>query len=82
MGRDARHDGRRRIRLEELTMTDEALSTLPRKAKGRAAPSPPLTGKLKAVVDAVAAWPDIETTTYWRFDQSNRVAAHRAWAAP
>lgn len=38
-------------------MTDQALSTLPREAKGRIAPPPALTGKLKAVADAVAAWP-------------------------
>ena len=33
-------------------MTDQALSTLPREAKGRIAPPPALTGKLKAVADA------------------------------
>ena len=54
-------------------MTDQALSTLPREAKGRIAPPPALTGKLKAVADAVAAWPEIEATTHWRFDQPNRV---------
>ena len=54
-------------------MTDQALSTLPREAKGRVAPPPVLTGKLKAVADALAAWPDVEATTYWRFDQPNRI---------
>ena len=54
-------------------MTDQALSTLPREAKGRIAPPPALTGKLKAVADAVAAWPEVEATTHWRFDQPNRV---------
>ena len=34
-------------------MTDQAFSTLPREAKGRIAPPPPLTGNLKAVADAV-----------------------------
>lgn len=54
-------------------MTDQALSTLLREAKGRVAPPPALTGKLKAVADGVAAWPDVEATTHWRFDQPNRV---------
>ena len=54
-------------------MTDKALSTLPREAKGRVAPPPALAGKLKAVADAVAAWPDVEATVHWRFDQPNRV---------
>jgi len=54
-------------------MTDKTLSTLPREAKGRVAPPPALTGKLKAVADAVAAWPDVEATVHWRFDQPNRV---------
>lgn len=54
-------------------MTDQALSTLPRRAKGPIAPPPPLAGKLKAVADAVAAWPDVEATVHWRFDQPNRV---------
>lgn len=52
---------------------DQALSTLPRTAKGPIAPPPPLAGKLKAVADAVAAWPDVEATIHWRFDQPNRV---------
>jgi hypothetical protein len=54
-------------------MTDKALSTLPREAKGRIAPPPVLTGKLKAVADAVAAWPEVEATTHWRFDKPNCV---------
>jgi hypothetical protein len=54
-------------------MTDRAFSTLPREAKGRIAPLPALTGKLKAVADAVAAWPEVEATAHWRFDQPNRV---------
>ena len=32
-----------------------------------------MTGKLKAVADAVAAWPEVGATTHWRFDQPNRV---------
>ncbi|HSI00221.1 MAG TPA: luciferase family protein [Reyranella sp.] len=54
-------------------MANQALSTLPRRAKGPMAPPPALAGKLKAVADAVAAWPDVEATTHWRFDQPNRV---------
>jgi hypothetical protein len=54
-------------------MTDQAISTLPRKAKGPIAPPPALAGKLKAVADAVAAWPDVKATVHWRFDQPNRV---------
>jgi hypothetical protein len=52
---------------------DQAISTLPRKAKGPIAPPPALAGKLKAVADAVAAWPDVEATVHWCFDQPNRV---------
>jgi hypothetical protein len=59
--------------MKERTMTDKALSTLPRRAKGPIAPPPALTGKLKAVADAVAAWPEVEATIHWRFDQPNRV---------
>jgi hypothetical protein len=54
-------------------MTDQARSTLPRRDKGPIGPPPTLTGKLKAVADAVAAWPDVEATVHWRFDQPNRV---------
>ena len=54
-------------------MRDQALSTLPRRAKGPIAPPPALAGKLKAVADAVAAWPDVEATIHWRFDQPSRV---------
>ena len=54
-------------------MTDQALSTLPRRVKGPIAPPPALAGKLKVVADAVAGWPDVEATVHWRFDQSNRV---------
>jgi hypothetical protein len=54
-------------------MTDKAHSTLPRRAKGPIAPPPALTGTLKAVADAVAAWPEVEATVHWRFDQPDRV---------
>ena len=54
-------------------MMDQALSTLPRRAKGPIAPPPALAGKLKEVADAVAGWPDVEATIHWRFDQPNRV---------
>jgi hypothetical protein len=59
--------------MKERIMTDQALSTLPRSAKGPIAPPPALTGKLKTVADVVAAWPDVEATIHWRFDQPNRV---------
>jgi len=54
-------------------MTDKVISTLPRSAKGPIAPPPALAGKLKAVADAVAAWPEVEATVHWRFDQPDRV---------
>jgi hypothetical protein len=54
-------------------MADQARSTLPRPAKGPIAPPPALTGKLKAVADAIAAWPDVEATVHWRFDEPGRV---------
>lgn len=52
---------------------EQAISTLPRRAKGPIAPPPALAGKLKAVADAVAEWPDVEATVHWRFDQPNQV---------
>jgi hypothetical protein len=54
-------------------MTDQARSTLPRAAKGPIAPPPALTGELKAVADAIAAWPDVEATVHWRFGEPGRV---------
>jgi luciferase-like monooxygenase len=59
--------------MKERTMANQALSTLPRRAKGPIAPPPALEGKLKAVADTVAAWPDVEATVHWRFDQPGRV---------
>lgn len=52
---------------------DQTPSTLSRTAKGPIAPPPVLAGKLKAVADAVAAWPGVEATVHWRFGQPNRV---------
>lgn len=54
-------------------MTDQALSTLPRRAKGRVAPPPALQGALKAVADAVAAWPQVDATTHWHLVDKTRV---------
>ncbi len=45
-------------------MIQQALSTLPRDAKGPLAPPPKLDEPLKAVADAVAAWPEVEATTH------------------
>ena len=46
-------------------MIEQALSTLPREAKGPLAPPPALDAPLRAVTDAVAAWPEVETTKHW-----------------
>ena len=46
-------------------MIEQALSTLPRGAKGPLAPPPVLAGSIQAVADAVAGWPGIEATTHW-----------------
>ena len=54
-------------------MTQQALSTLPRQAKGPLAPPPVLGGALQAVADAVAAWPGVEATTHWHFADQRRV---------
>ena len=54
-------------------MRDQARSTLPRAAKGPIAPPPALAGKLKAVAKEIAAWPDVEATVHWRFDEPGRV---------
>ncbi len=54
-------------------MTQQALSTLPREAKGPLAPPPTLDGPLQAVADAVAAWPEVKATTHWRLDDQSRV---------
>ena len=54
-------------------MTEQALSTLPREAKGRIAPPPAIKGELKAVADAVATWPQVDATTHWHLVDQTRV---------
>lgn len=54
-------------------MTMQALSTLPRDAKGPLAPPPALDGPIQAVADAIAAWPDVEATTHWRLADHGQV---------
>lgn len=54
-------------------MTKQALSTLPREAKGPLAPPPSLDGPLRAVADAVAAWPQVEATTHWHLHDQTQV---------
>ena len=54
-------------------MIDQALSTLPREAKGPLAPPPMLGGPAQAVADAIAAWPEVKTTTHWHFNDQTRV---------
>lgn len=54
-------------------MTDQALSTLPRGAKGRVAPPPPLDGALAQVAAAIATWPEVQPTTHWALGDQNRV---------
>ena len=54
-------------------MTDQALSTLPREAKGPFAPPRVLGGTIQLVADAVAAWPGVVASTHWRLDDQTRV---------
>ena len=54
-------------------MTNQALSTLQREAKGPLAPPPVLGGTVQAVADSVAAWPEVEATTHWRFNDPGSV---------
>ncbi len=54
-------------------MIEQALSTLPRAAKGRLAPPPVLHGNLRAVADTVAGWPEVEATTHWHLVDLDRV---------
>ena len=54
-------------------MTQKALSTLPREAKGPLAPPPVLGAPIKAVADAIAAWPDVQATTHWHLNDAGRV---------
>ena len=57
----------------ETVMDHQAHSTLPREAKGPVAPPPVLEGNLQAVVDEVAAWPEVSTTIHWHFADQTRV---------
>ena len=54
-------------------MTDTALSTLPRAAKGPLAPPPVLGGTMQQVADAIGAWPEVQATTHWRLGDHTRV---------
>ena len=54
-------------------MIEQALSTLPREAKGPLALRPVLGGSTQAVADVVADWPDIEATTHWHLSDQTRV---------
>ncbi|WP_428377941.1 luciferase family protein [Lichenicoccus sp.] len=63
-------------------MTDQALSTLPREAKGPLAPPPTLDGPIKAVVDAIAAWPEVEATTHWHLRDRNRIDGIDLYVGP
>ena len=54
-------------------MPKQALSTLPREAKGPLAPPPAPGGAIQAVADAIAAWPEVQATTHWHFSDRNRV---------
>ena len=51
----------------------QALSTLPREAKGRLAPPPALDGPIKAVAEAITAWPEVEATAHWHLHDRDRV---------
>ena len=54
-------------------MTEQALSTLPRAAKGPIVPPPELDGELRTVADAIAAWPEVKATTHWHLRDRGRV---------
>ena len=54
-------------------MTDQALSTLSRDAKGPLAAPPVLGGPIQAVADAVSAWPLVQASTHWRLGDHSRV---------
>ena len=45
-------------------MTDMALDTLPRSAKGLIAPAPRIDGPLGAAVDVIAGWPGVIATAH------------------
>lgn len=54
-------------------MTNQALATLPREAKGLLAPLPALDGPLRVIADVIAAWPEVEATTHWHLRDRDRV---------
>jgi hypothetical protein len=54
-------------------MIEQALSTLPRAAKGPLAPPSELEGVLQAVCNAIAVWPEVEATTHWHLRDQSRV---------
>ena len=54
-------------------MTGQALDTLPREAKGPLSPPPALDGPIRAVVDALVAWLEVEATTHWRLNEPDKV---------
>ena len=54
-------------------MIEQAQQTLPRSAKGPLAPPPRLQGDLQAVVEAVAAWPEVQVSMHWHFSDHSRV---------
>ena len=63
-------------------MIDQALSTLPRDAKGPIAPPPLLGGTVQAVADAVAAWPGVEATTHWLLNDHTRIDGIDLYVGP
>lgn len=63
----------RHCRHSDGRLTDQALSILPREAKGPFAPPPILGGPAQAVADAIAAWPQVEDTTHWHLNDQTRV---------
>jgi len=54
-------------------MSTSAVGTLPRDQKGRLGPPPALAQPLQDVVDVVSAWPNIDTTVHWHFNDKSRV---------
>jgi hypothetical protein len=54
-------------------MIKQALSTLPREAKGPLAPPPALDGPLRVITDMIAAWPEVGATTHWHLHDCDRV---------
>ncbi len=54
-------------------MTDRALDTLARAAKGPVAPAPRIDGPLGAAVDVIAGWPGVTATAHWDLFDPSRV---------